>query len=164
MKTFKFASKNSHGKSHATLLDALNWATGSHLHIFEDGVLVQSVGVSDILKTFARNCARQTLKSFSGSEFAPKISGLWSWLNNNPIQPETWQNLKEWAIENRLVWMDGGNAEAAMCNAILAHSDSQETHYYTWMAAEHAKRLLGHRELSRQRKSILQAINKLELV
>jgi hypothetical protein len=160
---------------YSNALDALNWAQGPILYHVEvkgktakekDGVVSDSMIVlgrvdsSHALRYFAKRCAWRTLPSFSGTEFSASLPGVWRWLNHG-VKPKTWDQLVVWARTHEMVWMNGGHAEASICNALLSCCEDKEVWYHSWLAGAHTRMLLGkQKETAVQEKSLRQVLNK----
>lgn len=155
------------------ILVALDWAKGPYLHrvkvanetIREDSIVSDSMRVlgcvnsTDILRHFARRCAFRTFGAVHRNEATP-LRGLWYWLHDN-VRPKTWNELLVWAKSTEMLWMNGGHAEAAICNALLSHCEDREVWHHSWLTGAHAKMLYGKaREIPIQKKSLTQLVNK----
>lgn len=161
---------------HADPIEALNWATGPVLWRMElSGRITPSrkgytsentrvMGHTDLtleLRDFARRCAFRTLTSISGANFSRSMRGIHQWLQSGQISQIHWGDLMNWAHTTEMTWMNGGHAEASVCNALLCHSGNEQEHYHAWLAAAHARAVLGKTtEYKAQVKSLRVIINR----
>lgn len=162
--------------AHTDPLEALNWAKGPVLWQVElKGKITSSregytsentqvIGNADLtleLQDFARRCAYRTLNSLSGANFCRSMRGIHQWLRLGRINHIRWGDLMHWAHTTEMTWMNGGHAEASICNALLCHSGNEQEHYHAWLAAAHARAVLGKTtEYKAQVKSLRVIINR----
>jgi len=164
------------GPAYPSVREALNWARGDVLHIVEmsgkwteckGGFLAQemlpllSKDATPILQHFARRSAFAGMKTFSGKHLTESLEGLYYWLHWGKVSQSSWENLRDWAEDNEMLWMNGGHIEAAACNAILSYIPDREPHYHAWLAGQHIKMQFGKAEIARQEKSLKQSVTKM---